>query len=55
MILVLIGAELYQLAWDYAGAVNHVLWEDLGGPDAAWDHLREPMNVFLNAAHGELG
>ncbi|MFJ8936616.1 hypothetical protein ACIRL0_13055 [Streptomyces sp. NPDC102365] len=32
MILVLVGPELYQLAWDYAGAVNHVLWEDLGGP-----------------------
>ncbi|MEU9661629.1 hypothetical protein [Streptomyces chartreusis] len=55
MILVLVGPELYQLAWNYAGAVNHVLWEDLGGPDGAWDHLREPMNTFLNAAHGQLG
>ncbi|MFE7441774.1 hypothetical protein ACFU7X_15120 [Streptomyces chartreusis] len=55
MILVLVGPELYQLAWNYAGAVNHVLWEDLGGPEAAWDHLREPMNIFLNAAHRQLG
>ncbi len=55
MILVLIGPELYQLAWDYAGAVNHVLWEDLGGAEAAWDHLRGPMNIFLNAAHEKLG
>ncbi len=55
MILVLTGPELHQLAWNYASAVNHVLWEDLGGPDAAWDHLRGPMNVFLNAAHGKLG
>lgn len=55
MILVLIGPELHQLAWSYAGAVNHVLWEELGGPGAAWDHVREPMNRFLNAAHGQLG
>ncbi len=55
MILVLTGPELYQLAWEYAGAVNHVLWEDLGGPEAAWDHLRKPMNIFLNAAHQKLG
>ncbi len=55
MILVLIGPQLYQLAWDYASAVNHVLWEDLGRPEAAWDHLRGPMNTFLNAAHEKLG
>ncbi|MGW4873955.1 hypothetical protein [Streptomyces chartreusis] len=55
MILVLIGPELHQLAWNYAGAVNHVLWEELGGPEAAWDHVREPMNSFLHAAHGQLG
>ncbi|GAA3543721.1 hypothetical protein [Streptomyces osmaniensis] len=55
MILVLCGPELHQLAWNYAGAVNHVLWEELGGPDAAWDHVREPMNGFLHAAHGQLG
>ncbi|MEU6546478.1 hypothetical protein [Streptomyces sp. NPDC046859] len=55
MILVLIGPELYQVAWNYAGAVHHVLWEDLGGSEAAWDHLRSPMNIFLNAAHEKLG
>ncbi|MEU6270948.1 hypothetical protein ABZ871_00755 [Streptomyces populi] len=55
MILVLVGPELHRLAWDYAGAVNHVLWEDLGDPEAAWDHLRGPMNTFLGAAHGKLG
>ncbi|MER6569012.1 hypothetical protein ABT288_23225 [Streptomyces sp. NPDC001093] len=55
MILVLIGPELYQLAWDYASAVNHVLWEDLGESEAAWNHLRAPMNTFLNAAHERLG
>ncbi|MGW2695720.1 hypothetical protein [Streptomyces sp. NPDC001296] len=54
MILVLIGPELYQLAWDYASAVHDVLWEDLGEPQAAWDHLRGPMNNFLNAAHEKL-
>lgn len=55
MILVLIGPKLYQLAWDYASAVHHVLWEDLGEPEAAWNHLRGPMNIFLNAAHEKLG
>ncbi|MFF3484243.1 hypothetical protein ACFYXC_13335 [Streptomyces sp. NPDC002701] len=55
MILVLVGPELYQLAWEYAGEVNHILWEDLGGPEAAWDRLRGPMNTFLNAAHKQLG
>ncbi|MEU9448725.1 hypothetical protein [Streptomyces sp. NPDC048277] len=55
MILVLIGPELYQFAWDHASAVNHILWEDLGDPEAAWDHLRGHMNTFLNAAHEKLG
>ncbi|MFF1297408.1 MULTISPECIES: hypothetical protein [unclassified Streptomyces] len=55
MILVLIGPKLYQPAWDYASAVHHVLWKDLGEPEAAWSHLRGPMNIFLNAAHENLG
>lgn len=55
MTLVLIGPELHQLAWNYAGAVNHVLWKELGRPEAAWNHVREPINSFLNAAHGQLG
>ncbi|WP_159032905.1 hypothetical protein [Streptomyces fodineus] len=55
MILVLIGPDLYQLARDYASAVSHVLWEDLGETEAAWGHLRVPMNAFLNAAQEKLG
>jgi hypothetical protein len=55
MILVLFGPDLYQHAWDYATAVDHVLWEDLGECDRASDHLRGPQVRFLNAAHEKLG
>ncbi|WP_406129772.1 hypothetical protein [Streptomyces sp. NBC_00989] len=55
MILVLIGPRLHQLAWDYASAMDHVLWEDLGRAEAARDHLRGLINTFLNAAHEKLG
>lgn len=55
MILVLFGPGLHRLAWDYATAVDHVLWENLGEHDRVGDHVRGPQVAFLSAAHEQLG
>jgi hypothetical protein len=54
MIQVLLPQDLYQRAWDYATAVDKVMWRERaeiegGGP--MWDLLQEPQVAFLNAAH----
>jgi len=54
MIRVLFGDEFFQRAWDYASAVDHVIWEHQLSDEKMWDHLREHQTRFLNAARREV-
>jgi hypothetical protein len=53
MIQILFHQDLYQRAWDYATAVDKVMWRrpdeiTAGGP--MWEALQEPQVAFLAAA-----
>jgi hypothetical protein len=54
MIRVLFGDEFFQWAWDYASAVDHVMWEHQLSDEEMWDRLREHRTRFLNAARREV-
>jgi hypothetical protein len=51
MILILLGPALHRSARDYASAVDHVLWEDLGGHDHVGDRVRSAQTELMTAAH----
>jgi len=58
MVKVLLSQELFERAWAYASAVDHVLWRQ---PDEAaaegllWDRVKGPETEFLEAARAEFG
>ena len=52
MIQTLFSQDLHQLAWNYATAIDHVMWrerEEMGEGDI-WDLLQQPQREFLAGA-----
>lgn len=58
MIQVLFPSDLYQRAWDYATAVDHVMWrqpDEIAAGGVMWDLLQAPQRAFLEAARDGIG
>lgn len=54
MIQILFPPELYQRTWDYATAVDKVMWrtpDEIKAEGVMWQMLQEPQIAFLDAAH----
>ena len=58
VIQVLFPSDLHQRAWDYATAVDHVMWrqpDEIAAGGVMWDLLQAPQRAFLAAAREGMG
>ncbi|MFI2202225.1 hypothetical protein ACH47Z_15910 [Streptomyces sp. NPDC020192] len=58
MIKVLFRQEIFERAWAYASAVDHVLWrlpDEAAAEGPLWDSLTGPETAFLEAVRAEFG
>lgn len=53
MIQTLFSPDLHQLAWNYATAIDHVMWrerEEIASEGEIWEVLQQPQREFLAGA-----